>query len=74
LKARVNFLAVHRYQEGIYYKQLERGQFLLLSALRDGATLERACAKVAGLRTPGETIGKWFANWSALGWFCGLEK
>ena len=74
LKARVNFLAVHRYQEGIYYKQLERGQFLLLSALRDGATLERACAKVAGLRIPGETIGKWFANWSALGWFCGLEK
>jgi hypothetical protein len=74
LKARVNFLAVHRYQEGIYYKQLERGQFLLLSALRDGATLERACAKVAALKMPGETIGKWFANWSALGWFCGWEK
>jgi hypothetical protein len=77
LKARVNFLAVHRYQEGIYYKQLERGQFLLLSALRDGATLERACAKVAALKMPGdpgETMGKWFANWSALGWFCGWEK
>jgi Putative DNA-binding domain len=77
LKARVNFLAVHRYQEGIYYKQLERGQFLLLSALRDGATLEGACAKVTALKMPGdpgETIGKWFANWSALGWFCGLEK
>lgn len=74
LKARVNFLAVHRYQEGIYYKQLERGQFLLLSALRDGATLERACAKVVALKVPGETIGKWFANWSTLGWFCGLEK
>ena len=77
LKQRVNFLAVHRYQDGIYYKQLERGQFLLLSALRDGATLEGACAKVTALKMPGdpgETIGKWFANWSALGWFCGLEK
>src|SRR5277367_3436673 len=44
LKPRLNFLAVHRYQEGIYYKQLGRGQFLLLSALRDGASLEQACA------------------------------
>ena len=77
LKKQVNFLAVHRYQEGIYYKQLERGQFVLLSALRDGASLEQACAKLVGLKIPGDlgaNIGKWFANWSALGWFCGLEK
>jgi hypothetical protein len=74
LKRRVNFLAVHRYQDGIFYKQLERGQFVLLSALQNGDSLERACARLAGLNLPGETIGKWFANWSSLGWFCGLEK
>ena len=77
LKPRVNFLAIHRYQEGIYYKQLERGQFVLLSALQQGANLEAACAKLVGLKIPGDlgaTVGEWFANWSALGWFCGLEK
>jgi hypothetical protein len=77
LKPRLNFLAVHRYRAGIYYKQLERGQFLLLSALRDGASLEQACARLAGLKIPGdlgETVGRWFANWSSLGWFCKWEK
>ncbi len=77
LKKRINFLAVHRYQESIYYKQLERGQFVLLSALQKGASLEAACAKLVGLKIPGDlgaTVSKWFAGWSALGWFCGLEE
>ncbi|HEY4414970.1 MAG TPA: DNA-binding domain-containing protein [Verrucomicrobiae bacterium] len=77
LKRQTNFLAVHRYQDGIYYKPLESGQFLLLSALQNGATLEKAVVKLATLKisgNPGETVGKWFANWAALGWFCGLEK
>ena len=46
LKRQVNFLAVHRYQDIIYYKQLEHGQFTLLSALQAGATLEKACTKL----------------------------
>lgn len=77
LKQKANYLAVHRYQDGIYYKQLERGQFVLLSALQSGASLEKACTKLVGLKIEGdlgETVGKWFANWAALGWFCGLEK
>lgn len=77
LKRRVNFLAVHRYEEAIYYKPLDRGQFLLLTALRDGRNLERTCARLAGLKISGNlaaTVGKWFANWSSLGWFCGLAK
>jgi len=77
LKRKINFLAVHRYEDGIYYKRLEPGQFVLLSALQAGATLERACARLAGLKIsgdPGETVGQWFAHWSALGWFCGWEQ
>ncbi len=77
LKRQKNFLAVHRYEDGIYYKQLERGQFVLLSAMQSGATLEKAVAKLVGLKISGDlgaTVGKWFANWAALGWFCGLEK
>jgi hypothetical protein len=77
LKRQINFLAVHRYQDSIYYKQLEPGQFILLSALQGGATLEKAVAKLVRLKISGDlgaTVGKWFANWASLGWFCGLEK
>jgi hypothetical protein len=77
LKRKTNFLAVHRYQDLVYYKQLEPGQFRVLYALQGGATLERACAELAGLKISGnlgETIQKWFSNWAALGWFCSLES
>jgi hypothetical protein len=77
LKCKINFLAVHRYQDLVYYKRLDEGQFRLLSALQNGATLEKACAKLVGLKIRGnlgETIQKWFQNWAALGWFCGLES
>ncbi len=76
LKRQTNFLAVHRYKDAIYYKQLEPGQFLLLSELRGGATLEKSVAKLVSLKISGDLgarVGKWFANWAALGWFCGLE-
>jgi hypothetical protein len=77
LKRETNFLAVHRHQDLIYYKQLELGQFRLLTALQSGATLEKACAELVGLKisgNPGETIQKWFSSWAALGWFCVLEQ
>jgi hypothetical protein len=77
LEHKANFLAVHRYQNSVYYKRLERGQFALLSELQKGRTLEKAVAKLVGLKIPGDlgaTVGQWFANWAALGWFCGLEK
>jgi len=77
LKRKTNFLAVHRYQDLVYYKRLEPGQFRLLSALQGGATLEKACAELAGLKIPGnlgEMIQQWFSDWAALGWFCRLKS
>jgi len=77
LKREINFLAVHRFDDGVYYKSLDEGQFRVLSALQKGATLEKACARLAGLEISGdlgENIKKWFANWTALGWFCGVKK
>ena len=73
LKRQVNFLAVHRHEDNVYYKPLELGQFLLLSALQKGATLERACAQLIRLKIPGDlsaTLQQWFADMTALGWFC----
>jgi hypothetical protein len=77
LKRRTNFLAVHRFQDLVYYKRLEPGQFCLLSALQNGATLEKACAELAALRISGdlgETVQKWFSSWALLGWFCSLKQ
>jgi len=77
LKCKTNFLAVHRHGDLIYYKRLESGQFILLSALQNGATLEKACAELVGLKISGnlgETIQRWFSDWASLGWFCSLKQ
>jgi hypothetical protein len=77
LKRKTNFLAVHRHDDLVYYKSLEPGQFGLLSALQRGATLEKACTELVGLKIHGnlgQTIQKWFSSWASLGWFCGLEQ
>jgi hypothetical protein len=77
LKRKVNFLAVHRFQNLVYYKRLEPGQFRLLSALQRGSSLEKACAELAGMKISGDlggTIQQWFSSWAALGWFCSLKQ
>jgi hypothetical protein len=77
LKHKASFLAVHRYKDLVYYKRLEPGQFRLLSALQNGATLEKSCAELAGLKISGDlgaTIQQWFTSWAALGWFCSLNR
>jgi len=69
------FLAVHRYENAIYYKRLEPEAYAILTALRDGKTLARACAAAvkASTRPAGEWTGRikdWFEAWTQLGWFC----
>jgi hypothetical protein len=68
------FLAVHRFDNGLYYKRLEPEAFRILTALRDGATLATACAAVAPKKDPGgvfaSKIQMWFAQWMEMGWFC----
>lgn len=67
------FVAVHRYENDLYYKRLDQVQFRLLSALRDGSTLQQACQKaLVDGNDPalGANIGGWFKVWAELGWFC----
>jgi hypothetical protein len=68
-------LAVHRHDNMLYYKRLEKEAFAILTALRDGATVEDAC--VEAVTGSGRTtidwsaqIKEWFEAWSGLGWFC----
>jgi hypothetical protein len=68
------YLAIHRLDNTVYFRRLEREEFAMLSALNKGRTLERAI--VAGFRSSripsgerAERVGSWFRNWSALDWF-----
>jgi hypothetical protein len=68
------FLAVHRADNTVYFKRIDKEAFAILSALRDGKTLSDAVDVVdwSG-RNLGEAMAevqKWFAHWSAQGWFC----
>ncbi len=72
------YVAVHRYDNLLYYKRMEREAYLLLCALQRGATLKEACGEV--LASEGQSsnawishISEWFRNWGELGWFCAAD-
>jgi hypothetical protein len=68
------FLAVHRHQNSVYYKRLEREDYRLLQLLLSGASIGQAIDfAFEGSAVPEEERGPWlqqmFASWSVLGWF-----
>ena len=65
-------LAVHRFQNGIYYKRLAPPAFAILSAIRDGKSLTAACANGIAIdpNLAAEQIQQSFASWAQLGWLC----
>jgi hypothetical protein len=71
------YLAVHRWQDSVYYRRMDRGEFLVLEGLRAGKpipeALESALSDVSNFIAQEEsaaTVERWFAGWSELGWFC----
>ena len=68
------YLAVHRQDGSVYFKDLEPEAFAVLKALQHGESLSEAVGQVNWRNRPVEKIGaniqEWFANWSSLGWFC----
>jgi hypothetical protein len=74
LRRETVFLAVHRYDDTVYYKRLLPVQYRLLSAFKSGATLAEACeALVESDEIDAGRIKKWFETWASLGWFCEPE-
>ena len=63
------FIVVHRYDERLFYKRVERLAFRMLEALAAGRTLAQAVA-AAGRGVKPEQVRDWFATWMELGWFC----
>lgn len=79
LKAKPIFLVVHRLDYSVYFRRLEREEFLILRGLREGKTIARA-VEPAFKRSPIPAserpahVENWFHTWAALGWFCSPEK
>ena len=76
--AGVTHLAVHRFDNMLYFKRLQPEGYAILEALAAGSTLEDACIKAVeqSRRTRVDwqaLIKEWFDNWAALGWFCGAD-
>jgi hypothetical protein len=71
-------LAVHRYDDSVYYRRIERETFQLLRALRDGASVAEAAARAfeaSKLTPPGQAdcLRESFSLASELGWLCAFS-
>jgi hypothetical protein len=75
LRRRATWVAAHRVDNVVYYRRLEREEYLTLCALREGRSLGEALELgLAGARKPPTRlpalIRSWFAHWAELGWIC----
>jgi len=75
LKPGAIFLVVHRIDNSVYFRRIEAEEFEVLSALRQGKTLEKAIHAVfrkssISLTERAASVQLWFQNWATLGWFC----
>ncbi len=75
LRRRATWVAAHRVDFNVYYRRMEREEFLTLAALRDGAALTEALdtgfanSRVSASRRAGR-VREWFTTWAELGWIC----
>ena len=70
------FIAVHRFENDLYYKRMLPPQYRLLAALHDGSSLEEACEAALADEDDESLAGQisgWFQTWMELGWFCRRE-
>ncbi len=68
-------LAVHRYDDSVYYRRIDREAFLLLSALSRGDSIATAISTAfarsrLGPDTQISKVHEYFGHASELGWFC----
>jgi hypothetical protein len=68
-------LAIHRFENDVYYRRIDREAFLLLSAIQQGASLGVAIEAAfsdsrLSAAEQAEKIQEYFAHAAGLGWFC----
>jgi hypothetical protein len=69
------YLAVHRFEDSVYYRRIARETFLVLKALRAGASVAEAVTqafKQTKLTAEGQAqlLRESFAHASELSWLC----
>ncbi len=69
------FIAVHRYDDSVYYRRIEREDYQLLRAIEQGSTLGEALdAAFHGSQLSEEERPAWlqsaFQYFASMGWFC----
>jgi hypothetical protein len=78
LRRRPTWIAAHRVDNAVYYRRLEREEFLTLIDLRAGLTLGEALetgfrdSTKPDARRPA-LVRAWFGHWAELGWICAPE-
>jgi len=63
------YVGVHRLDNRLYYKRLDRPAFLILQAIAAGQPLAKAIT-AGGRRVKPAEVGSWFSIWMELGWLC----
>ena len=75
VRRRSTWVAAHRVDFNVYYRRMEREEFLTLAAIRDGKPLIEAldagfaASRVAEGRRA-HRVREWFGTWAELGWIC----
>jgi len=69
------YLAVHRFEGSVYYRRIDREEFLLLADLREGDSIATAVQRAfegseLALELQAARIQDYFAHAAELGWFC----
>ena len=72
-------LAVHRFDNCVYYKRLEPEAYRLLASLESNVPLGEALDQAfdgSGLSPEDQAsrVQQWFLSWAELGWFCRHRK
>jgi Uncharacterized protein conserved in bacteria (DUF2063). len=75
LRKRPTWVAAHRVDLVVYYRRLQREEFITLAAIARGETLIEALGLgFANSRISAEhqaaLVKQWFATWAELGWIC----
>jgi hypothetical protein len=79
LKPAEIYLVVHRVDFSVYFRRIEREEFAILSALREGKPLGKAIdlafrKSAIPVEKRAGSVQEWFQNWAALGWFTKVEE
>lgn len=71
------YVVVHRFQNKVYFKKLDKAGFVILAELAKGKNLGSACSKGVKYLPKGTApekiesiIFEYFSVWNSLGWFC----